>query len=124
MTPPSPKRAVVEWLGACGLYLALVALFTNLSLRAQESGSTAALVAFGFLLALFGSGLAQALGIASWALMAISFIPTLRFYRMPLLWGAALPAISLIYLAFTIDSAVQHARRGGGMWKGRVPLRT
>jgi hopene-associated glycosyltransferase HpnB len=76
------------------------------------------------LFALFGSGLAQALGMASWALMAISFIPTLRFYRMPLLWGAALPAISLIYLAFTIDSAVQHARRGGGMWKGRVPLRT
>ena len=37
-TAPSPKRAVVEWLGACGLYLALVALFTNLSLRAQESG--------------------------------------------------------------------------------------
>jgi len=76
------------------------------------------------LFALFGSGLAQALGMASWALMAISFIPTLRFCRMPLLWGAVLPAISLIYLAFTIDSAVQHARRGGGMWKGRVPLRT
>ena len=55
-TAPSPKRTVVEWLGACGLYLALVALFTNLSLRAQASGSTAALVAFGFLLALFGSG--------------------------------------------------------------------
>src|SRR5215510_10823702 len=76
------------------------------------------------LFALFGSGLAQVLGIASWALMAISFVPTLRFYRMPLLWGAALPAIGLVYLAFTIDSAVQHARRGGGMWKGRVPLKT
>jgi hopene-associated glycosyltransferase HpnB len=76
------------------------------------------------LFALFGSGLAQALGIASWALMAISFIPTLRFYRMPLLWGLALPVIGLIYLVFTIDSAFQHARRGGGMWKGRVPLRT
>ena len=76
------------------------------------------------LLALFGSGLTQALGIASWALMAISFVPTLRFYRMPLLWAVALPAIGLIYLAFTIDSAIQYARRGGGMWKGRVPLRT
>ena len=58
---PGPRRAVVEWLGACGLYLALVALFTNLSLRAQESGSTAALVAFGFLLALFSSGLVVSL---------------------------------------------------------------
>jgi hypothetical protein len=60
-TAPSPRRAVVEWVGACGLYLALVALFTNLSLRAQASGSTAALVAFGFLLALFGSGLVVSL---------------------------------------------------------------
>jgi hypothetical protein len=53
-----------------------------------------------------------------------SVLPTLRFYRMPLLWAAALPAVSLIYLAFTIDSAFQHARRGGGMWKGRVPVRS
>jgi hypothetical protein len=60
-TAPSPKRTVVEWLGACGLYLALVALFTNLSLRAQASGSTAGLIAFGFLLALFGSGLVVSL---------------------------------------------------------------
>jgi len=70
-TAPSPKRAVVEWLGACGLYLALVALFTNLSLRAQESGSTAALVAFGFLLALFGSGL------------VVSLVQTLLAFRGP-----------------------------------------
>jgi uncharacterized membrane protein len=58
---PSPRRTVVEWFGVCGLYLALVSLFTNLSLRAQASGSTAALVAFGFLLALFGSGLVVSL---------------------------------------------------------------
>jgi hypothetical protein len=76
------------------------------------------------LFALFGSGLAQVLGLVSWALMAVSFVPTLRFYRMPLLWSAALPAICLVYLAFTLDSAFQHARRGGGTWKGRVPLRT
>ena len=58
---PSSKRTLVEWIGVCGLYLALVALFTNLSLRAQASGSTAGLVAFGFLLALFGSGLVVSL---------------------------------------------------------------
>ena len=76
------------------------------------------------LFALLGRGFVQALGIASWTLMAVGFAPTLRYYRMPLLWSAALPAICLIYMAFTIDSAHQHARRGGGMWKGRVPLRT
>ena len=54
---PGNRRAVLEWIGACGLYLALVSLFTNLSLLARETGSTVALVGFCFLLALFGSGL-------------------------------------------------------------------
>ncbi|MGI9591470.1 MAG: hypothetical protein ACR2P8_08885 [Myxococcota bacterium] len=58
---PGPRRVVVEWIGACGMYTALLALFVNLSLRAQESGSTPALLAFGFLVALFGSGLVVSL---------------------------------------------------------------
>jgi hopene-associated glycosyltransferase HpnB len=76
------------------------------------------------LFALFGSGLAQMLGLASCGLMAAAFVPTLRFYRMSPLWAVALPAIAVVYLAFTIDSAHQHARRGGAAWKGRIPLRT
>jgi hopene-associated glycosyltransferase HpnB len=76
------------------------------------------------LLALFGSGLAQKLGLVSWALMAVAFAPTLRFYRMSLWWAIALPAIAALYMAFTIDSAVQHVRRGGATWKGRIALRT
>jgi hypothetical protein len=35
-------------------------------------------------------------------------------------WGLALPAIAAIYMAFTVDSAYQHARGRGGMWKGRA----
>jgi len=31
-----------------------------------------------------------------------------------------LPAIAAIYMAFTLDSAYQHARGCGGMWKGRA----
>jgi hypothetical protein len=34
--------------------------------------------------------------------------------------GVALPLIGLFYAAFTIDSAVQHWRGRGGMWKGRA----
>src|SRR5213593_932852 len=60
-TPASNRGAVAEWLVACGLYLALVRLFTNLSLIAHAAGSTVALMAFGFLLALFGSGLVVSL---------------------------------------------------------------
>ena len=70
--------------------------------------------------ALLGSGFAQLFGIASWILMAFSYGPTLRFYRMPGWWPPTLPAIALVYMAFTIDSAWQHVRKGGGIWKGRV----
>jgi hopene-associated glycosyltransferase HpnB len=71
-------------------------------------------------LAFFATGLAQFLGIFTWLLMAFAFKPTLRFYRLSRLWGLALPAIAAIYVAFTLDSAYQHARGRGGMWKGRA----
>ena len=72
------------------------------------------------LLALFAAGAARVLGIAAWLLMAVAFQPTLRFYRLSPLWGLALPAIAAAYMAFTLDSAYQHARGRGGMWKGRA----
>jgi hopene-associated glycosyltransferase HpnB len=71
------------------------------------------------LLALIGTGVPRLVGIAAWLIMAASFIPMLRFYRRSLLWCFALPAIGLVYAAFTLDSAVQHWRGRGGMWKGR-----
>jgi hopene-associated glycosyltransferase HpnB len=71
-------------------------------------------------LALFGHGLAQTFGLFAWALMTIAFLPILRFYRLSPLWGPFLPLITLGYMAFTIDSAYQYARKRGGLWKGRV----
>jgi hopene-associated glycosyltransferase HpnB len=71
-------------------------------------------------LTLFASGLAQFLSLFTWLLMAFAFKPTLRFYGLSRLWGLALPAIAAIYMAFTLDSAYQHARGCGGMWKGRA----
>ena len=72
------------------------------------------------LLAIFGAGLAQYLGAAVWLAMAVSFQPTLRFYRLSPLWGVALPGIALLYMFYTLDSAYRHLRRRGGHWKGRV----
>jgi hopene-associated glycosyltransferase HpnB len=72
------------------------------------------------LLAVFAGGWARILGIAAWLLMVLAFQPILRFYRVSPLWGLALPAIAAIYMAFTVDSAYQHARGRGGMWKGRA----
>jgi hopene-associated glycosyltransferase HpnB len=71
-------------------------------------------------LAIFATGVPQFVGIFVWILMALAFLPTLRFYRMSWLWAPALPAIAAAYMAFTIDSAYQHARGRGGMWKGRA----
>jgi hopene-associated glycosyltransferase HpnB len=72
------------------------------------------------LLAVFGGGSARLLALAAWAMMAVAFQPTLRLYRASPLWGPLLPAIAFLYTLFTLDSALQHARGAGGMWKGRV----
>jgi hopene-associated glycosyltransferase HpnB len=75
-------------------------------------------------LTLFTDGFAEFAGIFAWALMASAFRPILRFYGMrglrSWLWAAALPAVAAMYMAFTLDSAYQHARGRGGMWKGRA----
>jgi hopene-associated glycosyltransferase HpnB len=75
------------------------------------------------LLALFGTGAAQLIGALVWLIMAVSFQPVLRLYGRSPLWGLALPAIALAYMAFTLDSAYQHGRGRGGLWKGRVQAR-
>jgi hypothetical protein len=71
-------------------------------------------------IAVFGWGPSQMAGWFAWILMALSFQPILRFYRLSPLWGAALPAIAAFYAAFTLDSALQYWRGRGGMWKGRA----
>jgi hopene-associated glycosyltransferase HpnB len=75
------------------------------------------------LLTLFGHGTARALGLAAWALMAVSFWPMLRFYGLTPLWAPALPAIATGYMAFTFSSALQHMLGKGGHWKGRYQAR-
>jgi len=72
------------------------------------------------LLAIFAHGWPQVVGLAVWAAMALSFVPTLRFYRLSPLWGIALPGIAMLYAAYTFESAWKHWRRRGGQWKGRV----
>ena len=72
------------------------------------------------LLTCLADGPAQALGAAAWALSALCYWPTLRFYGLNPLWGLALPAVAAIYTVFTLDSAVQHWQGRGGFWKGRL----
>jgi hopene-associated glycosyltransferase HpnB len=73
--------------------------------------------------ALFGDGVPRVLGALAWASMMLAFQPTLRVYNASALWGLALPLIAAAYLAFTLDSAWQHVRGKGGLWKGRTHMR-
>ena len=64
----------------------------------------------------------ELLGLAgggAWLVMAITFLPTLRLYKMNPAWAMALPLAGLIYTAMTVDSARQHWAVRGGAWKGR-----
>jgi hypothetical protein len=51
--------------------------------------------------------------------MTLAYLPILQFYRISPIWAVALPAIAAAYAAFTLDSAYQHWRGRGGLWKGR-----
>ena len=71
------------------------------------------------ILAIFAPFPANIAAILASALMMLTFLPILRFYRISELWAVALPLIAAAYLAFTLDSAYQHWRGRGGTWKGR-----
>lgn len=71
------------------------------------------------ILAIFAPFPANAVAALAWALMMLTFLPILRFYRVSELWAVAFPLIAAVYLGFTLDSAFQHWRGRGGEWKGR-----
>jgi len=71
------------------------------------------------LLFLFGHGMASIFGLIAWIIMASCYSPMLRFYNRPLWWAPLLPAVALVYLGATLDSALRHWRGKGGAWKGR-----
>ena len=61
-----------------------------------------------------------ALGLASYGLMAISYLPMVRFYELTPPWAVTLPLSAIFYMAATIDSAVKFWTGRGGEWKGRA----
>ncbi len=67
-----------------------------------------------------GHGTIALIGLITWLLMAIAYLPTLQLYSCPPLLAFGLPAIASLYTAMTLDSALRHWRGQGGAWKGRV----
>jgi hopene-associated glycosyltransferase HpnB len=63
---------------------------------------------------------ARALGFGAWLLMTLSFLPTVRFYGVSLVWAPLLPLTAVFYTYATWLSAVRHWKGKGGLWKGRA----
>ncbi|MBD2074162.1 glycosyltransferase [Phormidium sp. FACHB-592] len=59
-------------------------------------------------------------GLLTWLLIGVAYVPTLRLYQCPPLLAFGLPAIAFLYTIMTLDSALRHWRGEGGAWKGRV----
>lgn len=60
------------------------------------------------------------MSLAAWALMTVSYLPTVRFYRLSALWAPLLPLAALFYLYATCLSALRYWLGRGGQWKGRA----
>lgn len=65
-----------------------------------------------------GAALAGFAGLAGWALMAASYVPMLRLYRLSPLRALSLPLIAILYAAMTADSARRHHAGRAVAWRG------
>jgi hopene-associated glycosyltransferase HpnB len=63
---------------------------------------------------------ARTLGVVAWLLMTLSFLPTVRFYRLSTAWAPLLPLTAVFYTYATWLSAVRYWMGKGGLWKGRA----
>jgi hopene-associated glycosyltransferase HpnB len=63
---------------------------------------------------------ARLLGFAAWLLMSASFLSTVRFYRLSMVWALLLPLTAVFYTYATWLSAVRYWRGKGALWKGRA----
>jgi hopene-associated glycosyltransferase HpnB len=64
-----------------------------------------------------GTALAGFAGLAGWALMAASYVPMLRLYRLSPLRAPSLPLIAILYAAMTADSARRHYAGRAVAWR-------
>lgn len=56
--------------------------------------------------------------------MLLSYIPTLRFYRLSILWALTMPIIGTLFLAMTWASAFSYFSGKRSQWKGRTYSKT
>jgi hopene-associated glycosyltransferase HpnB len=59
------------------------------------------------------------LALATWLIMSLLFLPTVRFYRISTHWSATLLLAATFYAAATFLSATRYWTNRGAQWKGR-----
>ncbi len=64
------------------------------------------------------------LAAASWLLMIITYIPTLKRYQQSAMLSVFLPITAIFYMLMTLDSAIAHWFGRGSNWKGRAYVRS
>ncbi|HET8590730.1 MAG TPA: glycosyltransferase [Nakamurella sp.] len=74
--------------------------------------------------AVLGDPVLAALGGTAWLMMAGSYLPMLRCYRLGAWRAPLLPLVAVLYLGMTVDSARRHHAGRGGAWKGRTASRS
>ena len=102
-------------LGLCAAQLFAAAARRHVCRHGADLSGRAAARALRQRLGAHGSGSRPGL------LMALSFLPTLRFYRLSPLWGIALPGIAHALCALHVRFRLAALRAAAAaMWKGRV----
>jgi hopene-associated glycosyltransferase HpnB len=66
------------------------------------------------------SNTVRVLSAASLAIMFVTYLPILRFYRRSWAWALCLPFIAALFLAMTWLSAMRYWRGEQTRWKGRI----
>ncbi|MEQ1600812.1 MAG: glycosyltransferase [Methylophilaceae bacterium] len=70
------------------------------------------------------NGYAAIASVLALAAMLLSYIPTLRFYRLSIFWALAMPIIGTLFLAMTWASALSYYSGKRSQWKGRTYSKT
>jgi hopene-associated glycosyltransferase HpnB len=63
--------------------------------------------------------LARVIAAGAWLLMWLAYVPTLRFYGLPVAWGLLMPVTGLLFLIMTWDSARRYLLGERSAWRGR-----
>ena len=69
-------------------------------------------------LLVLAGGASAWLALAAWAMMALAYAPMLSFYRIGLWRAPLLPAVALLFLGATLDSAWRHMAGQGRVMEG------